>query len=144
MADSLDSTSLQCNDVKVSQIAAGNQPKGKKIPPLVSEFSAVFTAVGSSEQSCCRQAVQRLASPIQCECSWPLSHQSCPAHSKVLRSKTIKGNEHEHKCEISIGIYWEPSVFVKLALNKLYQHRPQTVKTIPVRKSSLSFSNTHR
>ena len=27
---------------------------------------------------------------------------------------------------------------------KLYQHRPQTVKTIPVRKSSLSFSNTHR
>ena len=26
---------------------------------------------------------------------------------------------------------------------KLYQHRPQTVKTIPVRKSSLSFSNTH-
>ena len=28
--------------------------------------------------------------------------------------------------------------------SKLYQHRPQTVKTIPVRKSSLSFSNTHR
>ena len=30
------------------------------------------------------------------------------------------------------------------AHQKLYQHRPQTVKTIPMRKSSLSFSNTHR
>ena len=131
LPQSLTPDALQCTDAKISQIAAGKQPKGKKVPPLVSEFSAVFTATG---------LLNLLPHTGKLTVDWPIPHGVCvrgpysissfPAHSKVLRSKIIQGDGLERKGEVAIGIYWEPSIFVKLALDK--GHPRDILQSVPV------------
>ena len=40
---------MHINNVKLNQVGAGKQPRGKALPPLVSEFAAVFSVVAKAD-----------------------------------------------------------------------------------------------
>ena len=132
---------------KFSQIGADKQPKGKKIPPLVSEFQKVVTLKGpchilpQSSKFACDWRI-----PDRVHCSDP-SLTVVPAHARVLKSliygddgdrkfkdsqatkdSDIKTNDCDIK-EISVGIQWSPNDFVTRALAK--EHPKAAVKVIP-------------
>ena len=46
---SIQCSSMHVNDVKLNQVGAGKQPRGKVLPPLVSEFAAVFSVVAKAD-----------------------------------------------------------------------------------------------
>ena len=134
------------NDPKLNQIAAGKQPRGKKIPPLVSEFASIVVISGPAS---CVHVQSKFASPwkvpneVTCSDS---SFRGMPSGARVLRSfiygddgrrsqEMITDNgiqcdkNNTNKREITVGIQWPPDEFVKLALNK--QHPNAFVKPLP-------------
>ena len=70
---SLQMTNMPVNNVKLNQIGSGKQPRGKALPPLVSEFAAVFFC-------CCQrkfatttwQTFQTVACPAFSKSQWPI------------------------------------------------------------------------
>lgn len=137
-------TAITGHNNKHSQIGADKQPRGKKIPPLVSEFQRVVTLTGPSNLV---PHAPKFASdwkiPTMVRCSD--SHLTVvPAHARVLKSHIYGGGDrklkdtmsssHDHSSpenirEISVGIQWSPHDFVTRALAK--EHPKAVVKTIP-------------
>ena len=124
---------MHVNDVKLNQVGAGKQPRGKVLPPLVSEFAAVFSVVAKAD---ILPGIGKLAKqwhvPPSAKVRGPYAINFFPAGSKVLRSKFQGGNNADRDDnfnEIAIGVHWEPSIFVKMAIEK--QRPREVLEVIP-------------
>ena len=139
-----DSSSTGHNN-KHSQVGADKQPRGKRIPPLVSEFKTVVTLTGPDNVVPVNPKFEReWHIPSNVTCSDP--QLSCiPSQARVLRSQrygvdcngrrsqdtssqTVSTNTENFR-EISVGIQWPPDEFVSRAVAK--EHPKSVVKTIP-------------
>ena len=108
------------NNVKANQVAAGKQPRGKQIPPMVREFQTIIALTGPSD----------VMPTGKFTCDWTIppnaflttAHKSInvvPKNSRVLSSKFVgKGGELQTHQEVRIGIHWSPESFVEEALLK--------------------------
>ena len=139
-----DSSSVGHNN-KHTQIGADRQPRGKRIPPLVSEFKTVVTLSGPNDVVPVGPKFEReWHIPSNVRCSDP--YLSCiPAQARVLRSQIYGGDRNDRRSqdtasqetstnnenfrEISVGIQWPPEEFVARAVTK--EHQKSVVKTIP-------------
>ena len=85
---SIQCSSMHVNDVKLNQVGAGKQPRGKVLPPLVSEFAAVFSVVAKAD---ILPGIGKLEKqwhvPPSAKVRGPYAINFFPAGSKVLRSK---------------------------------------------------------
>ena len=130
---SIQCSSMHINDVKLNQVGAGKQPRGKVLPPLVSEFAAVFSVVAKAD---ILPGIGKLGKqwhiPPSAKVRGPYAINFFPAGSKVLRSKFQGGNNADRDDsfnEIAVGVHWEPSIFVKMAIEK--QHPREVLQVIP-------------
>ena len=130
VASELQGATLSLN--LASQIAAGKQPPGKKIPPLVPEFSQIVRMVGpaNSLRTVHKGPLpQAFAMPPNVVCHPYVP--SIPVGSKCIRANPDHG---DHKVssnavdnagvncsatatnfDIAVGLPWTPSAFVKQA-----------------------------
>lgn len=128
-ATSLLHQTMDINRVVNNQIAVDKQPKGKKIPPMVSEFAAVFTVTGPVGKL---PSVGKLSHPWTVpsfvRTKGPYEISVFPKNSKIIRSK-FKGDGADREEEIAIGVHWEPDVFVKIAIKS--QHPRNIIQSVP-------------
>ncbi len=134
------------NHPKFNQIAAGKQPRGKKIPPMVSEFATVVVLSGPASCVPLRSKFEspwRIPTHVSCSDS---SMSEIPAGARVLRSliygdggrksQEEKGDDNNkddgnnNMREISVGIQWTPEDFVRCALPE--EHPRLLVKALPI------------
>ena len=130
---SIQCSSMQINDVKLNQVGAGKQPRGKVLPPLLSEFAAVFSVVAKTDilPGIGKLEKQWHISP-SAQVRGPYAINFFPAGSKVLRSKFQGGNNADRGDnfnEIAICVHWEPSIIVKMVIEK--QHPREVLQVIP-------------
>ena len=133
------------NNPKFNQIAAGQQPRGKKIPPKASEFASVIVVSGPASSVPLRSMFEspwNIPTGVVCSDS---SIRVIPAGARVLKSfiygdvarrsqeeisddnNNDQSNNNEN--EISVGTQWPPEDFVRLALSK--EHPKTLVKALP-------------
>ena len=128
-ASSLLHQNMDINQVVNNQIAVDKQPKGKRIPPLPSEFAPFFTVAGPPGQL---PAVGKLthpwAVPNFIKISGPYEIKVFPKNSRVVRSK-YKGNGADRVEEVAIGVHWEPDAFVKIAIKN--QRPKNIIQSVP-------------
>ena len=130
---SIQTSSMPINDVKLNQVGAGKQPRGKVLPPLVSEFAAVFSIKTKADLL---PGIGKLSKqwhvPPSAQIRGPYAINFFPAGSKVLRSKfqweNNAGRDGSNFNKIAIGLHWEPSIFVKMAIEK--QHPREVLQAI--------------
>ena len=103
----------------------GKQPRGRRLPPFVSEFKVV----------CKLQCDNGNIPPPIIKQHWPIPQNafiqphlaSLPPGSKTIGSQTL--GEKGERAEITIGIPWEPAEFVRRAAG--LGHPKLFLKAIP-------------
>lgn len=128
-ASSLLHQTMDINQVVNNQIAVDKHSKGKKIPPMVSEFAAVFTVTGPiGKLPPLGKLSNPWAMPSFAKINGPYEISVLPKNSRVIRSK-FKGDGADREEEIAIGVHWEPDVFVKIAIKS--QHPRNIIQSVP-------------
>ena len=119
------------NDVKANQVAAGKQPRGKQIPPLVREFKEFLILTGPSDSLPVGKLAKDWTIPDNVSLIHGSSRTIVPKNSRVLSSKFVgKGGELQTHQEIRLGIHWGPDEFVQEALKK--SHPRDVLQPLPM------------
>ena len=96
--------SASTTNVAINQrgtVALQKQPRGRKMPPVMSEFAAQ-TTVQSTDMP-----------PLDSKGCLLRAFHGVPMHSKLLSFSKVGGNSGEHKITCKFGIYRSPTAWLK-------------------------------
>ena len=117
-------TSMQ-HDVEASlhlraKATLGNQPRGKKLKPLMKEHAYIITVSGPHDlvHALPQKLDQAHVLPPLCAASPPV--KVLPPHSKRLRAPVLQGDTaglpaEDQRWMVEFGVSWDPESFVKCA-----------------------------
>ena len=112
----------EAENLHLAQAYTGQQPRGKRIPPLVSEFREILTLVGPRLDQPARKMEQAWSIPATLEASPP--YTILPPGSRVIRTQPHAapgGYEGDADyCKCIVGIPWTHQEFIEKASSAVH------------------------